>query len=51
MKVEIKDRPLASGRRSVYLEYYEKGFRHREYLHLFLEADDVKCAKQHNQEC
>ncbi len=49
MKVDIKYRPLASGRRSVYLEYYEKGFRRREYLHLFLEADEVAEAKQHNQ--
>lgn len=29
MKVEIKERKLTAGNRSLYLEYYEKGFRKR----------------------
>ena len=36
MKVEIKERALKGGNRGLYLEYYEKGFRKRENLHLYL---------------
>ena len=36
MKVEIKVRMLTAGNRSLYLEYYETGFRKRENLHLYL---------------
>ena len=36
MKVEIKVRMLTAGNRSLYLEYYETGFRKKENLHLYL---------------
>ena len=36
MKVEIKERQLTAGNRSLYLEYYETGFRKKENLHLYL---------------
>lgn len=45
MKVEIKERPLKGGNRGLYLEYYEKGFRKRENLHLYLIPDDAHNAK------
>lgn len=41
MKVEIKVRMLTAGNRSLYLEYYETGFRKRENLHLYLVPDDA----------
>ena len=40
MKIEIKERKLTAGNRSLYLEYYETGFRKKENLHLYL----VPCA-------
>lgn len=49
MKVEIKERKLAGGNRTLYLEYYETGFRKRENLHLYLLPDDAAGAKKHNQ--
>lgn len=49
MKVEIKERKLAGGNRTLYLEYYETGFRKRENLHLYLLPDDAVGAKKHNQ--
>ena len=36
MKIEIKERKLTEGKRALYLEYYETGFRKRENLHLYL---------------
>ena len=36
MKIEIKERKLTAGNRSLYLEYYETGFRKKENLHLYL---------------
>lgn len=30
MKIEIKERKLTEGKRALYLEYYETGFRKRE---------------------
>lgn len=34
MKIEIKERKLTEGKRTLYLEYYESGYRKRENLHL-----------------
>ena len=49
MKVEIKERALKGGNRSLYLEYYEKGFRKRENLHLYLIPEDAPDAKRINK--
>ena len=48
MKVEIKVRMLTAGNRSLYLEYYETGFRKRENLHLYLVPDDAPNARMLN---
>lgn len=50
MKVEIKVRMLTAGNRSLYLEYYETGFRKRENLHLYLVADDAPNARKLNEQ-
>lgn len=50
MKVSIKERPLTGGLRVLYLEYYEKGFRHRESLHLYLLSEDTAKARRQNRE-
>ena len=49
MKVEIKERELKGGNKGLYLEYYEKGFRRRENLHLYLIPDDAPNAKSINK--
>ena len=49
MKVEIKERALKGGNRGLYLEYYEKGFRKRENLHLYLIPEDASNAKGINK--
>ena len=49
MKVEIKERALKGGNRGLYLEYYEKGFRKRENLHLYLIPDNAPEAKSINK--
>ena len=49
MKVEIKERELKGGNRGLYLEYYEKGFRKRENLHLYLIPDNAPDAKDINK--
>ena len=48
MNIEIKERPLKNGNRSLYLEYYEPGFRRRERLSLYLVPDDAPKAKSLN---
>lgn len=48
MKVEIKERKLTAGNRSLYLEYYETGFRKKENLGLYLIPDDAPNAKKIN---
>ena len=48
MKVEIKERKLTAGNRSLYLEYYEKGFRKKENLHLYLVPDVAPNARKIN---
>lgn len=48
MKVEIKERKLTAGNRSLYLEYYEKGFRKKENLHLYLVPDNAPNARKIN---
>lgn len=48
MKVEIKERKLTAGNRNLYLEYYEKGFRKKENLHLYLVPDDAPNARKIN---
>jgi integrase len=48
MQVEIKERKLTGGNRSLYLEFYEKGFRKRVNLHLYLIPDDAPNAKSIN---
>lgn len=50
MKVEIKERNLKAGNRSLYLEYYETGFRKKENLGLYLIPDDAPNAKKINAE-
>ena len=50
MKVEIKVRMLTAGNRSLYLEYYETGFRKRENLHLYLVPDDAPNAMVLNEQ-
>ncbi len=50
MKVEIKVRMLTAGNRSLYLEYYETGFRKRENLHLYLVPDDAPNARMLNEQ-
>lgn len=50
MKVTIKERTLSSGNKSLYLEYYEKGFRKKENLHLFIYPDNVRGAAKLNKE-
>lgn len=49
MKVEIKERKLKAGNRSLYLEYYETGFRRRENLHMYLVPDDAPDAKRRSE--
>lgn len=50
MKVEIKERRLPTGNRSLYLEYYETGFRKKEYLGIFLVPDDSARARRLNEQ-
>lgn len=50
MNVSIKERPLTGGLRVLYLEYYEKGFRLRESLHLYLLSGDTPKARRQNRE-
>ena len=50
MKVEIKERQQTSGNKTLYLEYYEKGFRRRENLHLTIYPDTVHGAHKLNRE-
>ena len=50
MKIEIKERKLTAGNRSLYLEYYETGFRKKENLHLYLVPEDLPKAKKLNRE-
>lgn len=50
MKVEIKERRLPTGNRSLYLEYYETGFRKKEYLGIFLVPEDSARARRLNGE-
>lgn len=50
MKVEIKERKLTAGNRSLYLEYYETGFRKKENLHLYLVPDDAPNARRLNEQ-
>ena len=49
MKVEIKERALKGGNSGLYLEYYERGFRKRENLHLYLIPDNAPDAKSINK--
>lgn len=50
MKVTIKERKLTGGLRGLYLEYYGKGFRLRESLHLYLLSEDTPKARRQNRE-
>mgnify|MGYP004442532783 FL=1 len=50
MKVEIKQRALPTGNISLYIEYYEPGFRKKEALGLFLMPETAHGAKKHNKE-
>ena len=50
MNVEIKERKLPTGKRSLYLEYYETGFRKKESLGLILVPEDSPKAKLANKE-
>lgn len=50
MKIEIKERKLTAGNRSLYLEYYETGFRKKENLHLYLVPENSSKAKKLNRE-
>lgn len=50
MNVTIKERLQASGNKSLYLEYYEPGFRKRENLHLVIYPESFRGAKKLNKE-
>ena len=50
MKIEIKECKLTAGNRSLYLEYYETGFRKTENLHLYIVPEDSPKAKKLNRE-
>ena len=50
MKIEIKGAQLTEGKRALYLEYYETGYRKRENLHLYLMPDDATGATRYNQQ-
>ena len=41
---------MTAGNRSLYLEYYETGFRKRENLHLYLVPDDAPNARMLNEQ-
>lgn len=47
MEVKVIERKQASGNKTLYLEYYETGFRKRENLHLTIYPEDgnAKLAK------
>lgn len=49
MQIEIKERPIKNGNRSLYLEYYENGFRKKVSLNLYLIPDDAPNAKRINE--
>ena len=49
MNVEIKERKLPTGKRSLYLEYYETGVRKKESLGLILVPEDSPKAKLANK--
>ena len=49
MQITIKERPLASGNKTLYLEYYEKGFRKKENLHLTIYPSEVSGSKKLNK--
>lgn len=50
MKIEIKERLQASGNKTLYLEYYEKGFRKKENLHLTIYPETSRAVKKLNLE-
>ena len=50
MNVELKARKLNSGNKSLYIEYYEPGFRKRENLGMFLIPETSAKAKRINKE-
>jgi site-specific recombinase, phage integrase family len=50
MNVELKARKLSSGNKSLYIEYYETGFRKRENLGMFLIPETSAKAKRINKE-
>ena len=49
MKIPIRTKPLKTGSRSIYLDFYEKGKRWSEYPNLFLVPDDASDAKRFNE--
>jgi len=50
MQVTIKERPQTSGNKTLYLEYYETGFRKRENLHITIYPESFRGAKKLNKE-
>ena len=50
MQVTIKERPQTSGNKTLYLEYYETGFRKRENLHITIYPESFHGAKKLNKE-
>jgi integrase len=50
MQVTIKERLQSSGNKTLYLEYYETGFRKRENLHITIYPESFRGAKKLNKE-
>jgi len=48
--IKLKERPLKSGKRSLYLEIRENGRRHYEFLHLFIVPEITRADKIQNKE-
>lgn len=46
--VRLRSRLLPSGRKTLYLDIYDKGKRNYEYLQLYLEPEKTRADKQHN---
>ena len=49
MKIELRERTLKSGNRTLYLEFYEKGKRRYESLNLFLVPEVTKNDRRQNE--
>ncbi len=50
MKIEIKQKEIKGGNMSLYLEYYDKGLRRKEFLHLYLVPEMSPGERKRNKE-